>query len=32
MSVINYFNFFTIHYDVAADVRCVLIWHVLIGC
>jgi hypothetical protein len=32
MSEINYFNFFTMHNDVAADARWVLMWHVLIGC
>jgi hypothetical protein len=31
MSEINYFNFFTMHDDVAADARWVLMWHVLIG-
>jgi hypothetical protein len=31
MSKINYLNFFIMHDDVAADARCVLIWHVLIG-
>jgi hypothetical protein len=32
MSEINYFNFFTMHEDVANDARCVPMWHVLIGC
>jgi hypothetical protein len=32
MSEIYYFNFFTMHDDVAADVRCVLMWHMLISC
>jgi hypothetical protein len=32
MSEINYFNFFTMHDDVVADARWVLMWHVLIGC
>jgi hypothetical protein len=31
MSEINYFKNFTMHDDVAADVRWVLMWHVLIG-
>jgi hypothetical protein len=33
MSEINYFKvFFTMDGDVAAHARCVLMWHVLIGC
>jgi hypothetical protein len=32
MSGINYVNFFTIHDNVTADARWVLMWHVLIGC
>jgi hypothetical protein len=32
MSEINYLKFFTMHDDVAADARRVLMWHVLIGC
>jgi hypothetical protein len=30
MSEINYFKFFTMHDDVVADARWVLMWHVLI--
>jgi hypothetical protein len=32
MSEINYFNFFTMHDDVAASAKWVLMWYVLIGC
>jgi hypothetical protein len=31
MSEINYFNFFTMHDDVVADARWVLMWHVTLA-